>query len=240
MTETAVLSLATDLYESEIPYPRSWIDRLVQGINRIPGPTWLFYIVALLTFALLGNAVFWVDGSLEVGEFEPVRVLGSFFWGFPVALYHHLSLVAGWSFRDFRPLLKSSESELRTLEYRLTTLPRRLGWLAILIGIAGGIASVQSDPETYGLDKAMTLLPEMYSYVAQSFVIAAGVALIAQIIRQLRLVNELHRQVSEIDLFQLAPVHAFATLTARAGIGLLIFMVFNTLLEISNITAAPF
>ena len=157
----------------------------------------------------------------------------------PVALYHHLSLIAGRSFRDYRPLLKSSESELRTLEYRLTNLPRRVGWLAILIGIAGGIASVESDPSVYGLDVAITLLPVFYSYVAQSFVIAAIVALIAQIIRQLRLVNDIHRQASDIDLFQLAPVHAFASLTARAGIGLVIFVAFNTLLESADITAAP-
>lgn len=239
MTDTAVPSLVTDVPESATPYPRSWIDRLIHWIDRIPGPSWLFYVAALLAFALLNNAIFWLDGSLTAGSFEPVRVLDSFFIVFFVALYHHLRLVAGRSFQEFRPLLKSPDTELHVLKYRLTTLPRRLGWLAILIGIGGGLASVQSDPETYGLDAARTLLPVVYQVVAQSFVIAAGLALILQVIRQMRLVNELHRQASDIDLFQLAPVHAFASLTARAGIGLAIFMGFNALLESSNITAAP-
>ena len=239
MTEAAVPSLVADLQVSEIPYPRSWIDRLIQGIDRIPGPLWIFYIAALLTFALLNNAVFWLDGSLAPGSFDPVRVLDSFFIVFFVALYHHLSLVAKRSFQEFRPLLKSPDSELRVLEYRLTTLPRRLGWLAIFVGTGLGITSVQSDPEVYGLDVARTLLPVVYQVVAQSFVIATIVVLLAQIIRQLRLVSELHQQAKEIDLFQLAPVHAFAGLTARAGIGLVIFVAFNTLLESSNISAAP-
>ncbi len=239
MTDTAVPALVTDMPKSEIPYPRSWIDRLIQWIDRIPGPSWLFYVAALLAFALLNNAIFWVDGSLAPGSFDLVGILDSFFIVFPVALYHHLSLVAGRSFQDFRPLLTSSDAELRGLEYRLTNLPRRHGWLAVVAGTVLGIVSVQSDPAVYRLDVTSTLLPVVYQHVAQIFVIAAGLALIIQTIRQLRLIIELHRQASGIDLFQLAPVHAFASLTARAGIGLVIFLVFNSLLELSNISAAP-
>ena len=239
MTETADTSITANLSDLENPYPGSWIDRLIQWIARIPGPTWLFYIVALLVFALLNNAVFWLDGALQASSFDTVRVLDSFFIVFPVALYHHLSLVAGRSFQEFRPLLESSDSELHIQNYRLTTLPRRIGWVAILIGIGLGFASVQSDPEVYGLDVTSTLLPVIFQHVAQSFVIAVGAALIAQIIRQLRLVNNLHSRASKIDLFQLAPVHAFASLTARAGIGLVLIVAFNTLLESANISAAP-
>ncbi|HLE51551.1 MAG TPA: hypothetical protein VI755_05790 [Anaerolineales bacterium] len=239
MAQDTASSPVTDLPEFEIPYASSWIDRLIQWISRIPGPAWLIYVAALLAFALLNNAVFWLDGSLAAGSFDRIRVLDSGFIVYFVALYHHLSLVAGRSFQDFRPVLKTADSDIRILEYRLTTFPRQLGWLAILVGIGLGIVSVQSDPGSYGLDVAMTLLPVVYQSAAQIFVISALVALILQIIRQLRLVIDLHRQAAEIDLFQLAPVHAFASLTARAGIGLVVFMVFNGLLEYSEITGAP-
>ncbi len=79
MTQAAVRSMITDIPNSEIPYPRSWIDRLIQWMDRIPGPSWSFYIAALFTFALLNNAIFWLDGSLTPGSFDPVRVLDSFF-----------------------------------------------------------------------------------------------------------------------------------------------------------------
>ena len=239
MTEATTTPLRTDLRDPDFRSPRSWMDQLIQWISHIPGPSWLFYVAALLAFALLNNAVFWLDGSLTVGFFDPVRVIDSGFIVFFVALYHHLSVLAGRCFRDFRPILKSADTELGLLEYRLTTLPRRLGWTAILVGVGLGIESVQSDPGSYGLDVAVTLLPVICQNAMQIFVIAALVALILQTIRQLRLVNDLHRQASEIDLFQLGPVHAFSSLTARSAVGLVLFVVFNGLLESSNITGAP-
>jgi hypothetical protein len=61
-------------------------------------------------------------------------------------------------------------------------------------------------------------------------------AVVMQTIRQLRLVTELHRRASGIDLFQLGPVHALATLSARAGIGLTVFMLFFAIAEASTFT----
>jgi len=239
MTQDAATSLVTDLRHSGIQYARSWIDQLIEWIDRTPGPSWLFYAVALLAFALANNAVFWLDGSLATGSFDVVRVIDSVFIVFFVALYLDLNLVASRSFHIFRPLLKLPEADLRNLEFRLTALPRWLGWLALLVGIGLGIASVRSEPSAYRLDTARTLLPVIYQYAAQIFVIACMAALILQTIRQLRLVNDLHRRASDIDLFHLAPVHAFASLTARAGTGLILFMLFNGVLEASGIPAAP-
>jgi hypothetical protein len=63
-------------------------------------------------------------------------------------------------------------------------------------------------------------------------------ALLFQTIRQLRRVNDLHQRADKIDLFQLEPVHAFSSLTARTGIGLILFIVYSGLVESSNITDA--
>ncbi|KRT76486.1 MAG: hypothetical protein XU14_C0044G0018 [Armatimonadetes bacterium CSP1-3] len=238
MTQDAATSLVTDLRNSEFPYARSWIDRLIQRISRIPVPSWLFYVAVISAIALLNNAVFWVDGSLAAGSINSQRVADSGYIVFFVALYHHLSLVARRSFQVYRPVLKSPDPDLRILEYRLTTLPRRLGWLAIVLGIGLGIVVVQSDPGPFGLDAAMTLLPVIYQHAAMIFVLSSMITLILQTIRQLRLVNDLHRQASQINLFRLAPVHALASLTARAGIGLVAFIAFNGLVEGLNVTGS--
>jgi hypothetical protein len=236
MSQDAATSRTTNLRESEILYSASWIDRLIQWINRIPGPSWLFYIALLLTGAFLNNAVRWLDGSLEVGSFIPLRVFDAGYLVIYLALYHHLKLVAGRSFQAFRPVLKAPDADLQAVEYRLTTLPRWLGWLAALLGLVLTVGTLQAEPESFGLDVSRTLSIALFLYPFTIFTFSTTFALMIQTIRQLRLVNNLHRQATEINLFQLAPVHAFASLTSRTGIGLVIFIVFSGLIESSNIT----
>ena len=247
MSQEAALPQVTELHSSEIPYKRSWIDQLIEWIGRIPGPSWLPYAAALAAalcgcpayLCLTNNAIFWLDGSYAAGSFVLVRVLDSVFIVFFIALYHNLNIIAHQSFHNFLPILKLPEEELSTVEYRLTTLPRQLGWLAIVVGFGLGIISIQSDPESYGLDVTRTLPPVIYQHAAQIFTIACMAALTLQTIRQLRYVNDLHQRVTDIDLFQLAPAHAFASLTLGAGIGLVVFVFVNGLLGVLGISGVP-
>ena len=236
MTQATVTPLAADQRRSEIPYPRSWIDRLIQWINRIPGPTWLFYVVLLITAAFLNNAARWLDGSLEIGSFIPIRVADAGYLVIPLALYHHLSLVASRSFHTFRSVLDDLETDLDILEYRLTTLPRWLGWTAASIGLGFTVLNLQTEPEAFGLTGPSTLMTTLFLYAFTPIAFSSMFALVIQTIRQMRLVIDLHRQANEINLFQLAPVHAFSSLTARTGIGMVIFIIFSGLTESTNIT----
>jgi hypothetical protein len=46
-------------------------------------------------------------------------------------------------------------------------------------------------------------------------------------IRQLRMVSKIHASASTINLFQASPAYAFSQLTARTGIGLMLFAYFD-------------
>jgi hypothetical protein len=227
MTQNTTSSPITHITHAEIPYPKSWIDQLTAWIDRTPGPSWGFYVATLLVLAFMNNAIFWIDGSQAVGSFDPVKIADAVLVLFFPALYHHLSKVAGQSFAVFQSALKLPEAELKILDYRLTTMPQRLGWLAIFVGIVISIQSIQSDPASFGLNTAQTLLPVIYQYVLMIFLAPSFVALIFQMLRQLQLVITLHRQVLNVDIFQLTPFHAFARFTARAGVGLVVFVIYN-------------
>lgn len=221
---------------SELPYRGSWMDWIVQGIGRLPVPAWLFYGVLIIALAFANNAVFWLDGSLPLGSFHRTRLTDSVYILLSIGIYDHLRLVASRSFQRFRPLLPADDIEARGMEHRLSTLPRKLGWLALFLGATLTPVLIADSPEAYGVDVALTPIPYIYQYFNGAVSMACLSAVVMQTIRQLRLVTELHRRASGIDLFQLSPAHALATLTARAGIGLTFFMLFFAVAEASTFT----
>ena len=229
MPEAADRSPSSNQKEFGIPYPTSWMDSLIGWIRAVPGPSWLFYAVTLVGVAVLNNVVFWIDGSLEPGSFHPIRLLDSGYIVFPTVLYHYLTSVAGRSVQAFRPMLKAPGSDQDSLEYQFTHLPRRIGWLAIVLGSGIAVPSVLSDPASVGASAAITVLPIIYQSIALSITISSVLVVMLQTFRQLRLVVDLHQKASEINLFDLAPTHAFANLTARASLGLIGLVLFIAL-----------
>jgi hypothetical protein len=113
------------------PYPPSWIDHLGTWMDELRGPTWLYYLLGFLGFALLINVVFWIDGSAQPGSINPFNTTFAVLAIYWAALYHYLTRVAARSLRAFRPLLDVSNSEAVAIEYEFKTLPGWQGWLTI-------------------------------------------------------------------------------------------------------------
>jgi hypothetical protein len=221
MTDTAVQS-------SESSHPSSWIDWLVGWIDSLPGSTWLFYAIVLGGGVLLNNAVFWIDGGLEVGALDGGLSIFAFYVLYWIALYHYLTRHASRALENFRPLLDISESEFRKIDFELTRFPRNLGWLAILIGITTAILDVSGNlVSTLGpvAGQARTALPTVYFTAITAFFSSCFIAFVHRTIRQLRLVGRLHEQATGIDLLSLQAVHAFSRLTARTGLGLILLLI---------------
>jgi hypothetical protein len=229
MSKTDDRSASSNQQEFRIPYPSSWMDSLKGRIQAIPGPSWLFYAVTLLGVAILNNVVFWIDGSLSPGSFLLARLIDSGYIVFPSALYHYLTSVAGRSVQAFRPILKAPGSDQDSLEYQMMNLPRRFGWLAIVLGCGIAVPGVLTDPASVGASAAITVLPIIYQSIALSITISSVLVVMFQTFRQLRLVVDLHRKASEINLFDIAPTHTFANLTARASLGLIGLVLFIAL-----------
>jgi hypothetical protein len=113
---------------NETRYKPSWIDRLIQGIDRLPGPAWLFYMVGILALALLIIVILWIDGSVPFGSYGSFQGIFPPFVFYFLALYHYLTRVGARSLQEFRPLLEADESEFMPINYELAS-----SW----IGMAG-------------------------------------------------------------------------------------------------------
>jgi hypothetical protein len=222
----------------DIAYSESWMNGFIRWIERLPGPSWLFYLIGFIVLGLLVHLIFWVDGSLPLGQFVPFRFTDGGYLVIFVGLFHHLRIVARQSFQKFKEVLPANRSEIEGYEYSLTTLPRQWGLVWLLLGLVLILPSAIMAPESFGLVGTKTLLPWVY----QGFVAFIGGAffgcLVVQTIRQVLLVNALHREAVGVNLFQLEPAHALATLTARAGIGLILFIIYSGLVERTFISVA--
>lgn len=224
-------------YTVKMPYAKSWTDHVTEWIERRPGPSWAFYLGALLFLAIMNNVIFWIDGSQAVGSFEFTKTADAMFVVYFLAIYHYLSRVAGECFDVFQPVLKQSEADLQIVRYRLTTFPQWLGWLVLVGGTIVAVYDVVSHPTEFHIINARTLLPLIYQSAIFSVVLICFPVLFIQTIRQLLLVNVLHQQASEIDMFRLTPFHAFAVFTARAGIALVLFVAYNGLFAVFDPSA---
>ena len=224
-------SATARFHDAAQPYPPSWIDLAIARIDRLPGEYSLFYLLSLLATVLLFHIVFWVDGSVPLGSFSYVVAANAFFLIYWFALYHYLTKIGSRSLLVFRPLLPVSDSEIDRIDYRLSTLPRTLGWLILPFGFLFGLMELSPDAEPFGSLVPATSFPLVLDVLGVVFLSSTFLCLMLRSIRQLRMVRALHHQAAGINLLKLEPAHAFSLLTSRTGIGIVFVFIFGYILQ---------
>ena len=210
---------------ARLPYAPSWVDRLIAWIERLPLPAWLFYLTAILVALLIEHIVQWMDGSLPLGSTSPALAAEAPFLVFAPAVYQYLNTTARQALQEFRQALQIDDAQYAILKYELTTVPARPALIATLIGVVLGAISLVSTPAAFGLapgtSTATAILLVLYIIIQSPFYFI----LVYHTLRQLRLVASIHAMVKHINLFQLFPVYAFSSLTARTGLAI-IFLIY--------------
>lgn len=202
-------------------YPPSWVDRLIDRIASLPGPSWVPYVIVSVVTGVAVHAAAWIDGLLAPGVVDlylgslAVYIVGS------VAAIHYLDHRATRAWTAFRPVVSLPDEQAERVRYELTTLPARpvLGWT-----IVGVIVAILTAAAGYGqpLDLEGELMTFVITMPVGTFAYTTGAVLVYHTIRQLRLISRLPGHVGRIDLLDAGPLHAFSTVTALTG-GLLVF-----------------
>jgi hypothetical protein len=85
------------------PYPPRRVDRLIDRIEGLPGPSWVAHAVAAIAVGLVANAAGWVDGFLKPDQYDPLLTsLVPFLVG-SLAAIHYLDWAAARAWTVFRP-----------------------------------------------------------------------------------------------------------------------------------------
>ena len=205
------------------PYRPSWVDQVMTWIDRLPLPAWVVYLLFLLVMIVANNARTWLDGSAPPGSFDIPRITDGVYSVYFLALIHYLNGVAGRALARFRPLLDASDAEFQRLTYSLTVLPAGLGYVALLAGAALALGGILLDPLAFGLTSASPLFAWVYMVAVVTFNTALLVAFVLHGIRQLRLIDRLYARAAPVDMLNPAPLHALSAVTARTGLGVILF-----------------
>jgi hypothetical protein len=214
----------------EYPYSPSWLNRLNDWIDKMPGAAWFYYLAAFLLLGIAVTLVSWILGVIPAGSVE----LKSFIYGiYPIyflTLMHYLDGYAKFALERFRPALEMDDTEYRRIEYELTTVPARGAWIATILAVVPGVLITFSD-QAAPLIRSGHPLGLAVMGIPTIFTIACLLILAYHTIRQLRMVSHIHTLATSINLFHAGPVYAFSELTARTGIGLIFFACFIILLS---------
>jgi hypothetical protein len=234
--ETAIEGTAKGPVADTRPYAPSWVNRLTAWIDRLPGPSWTFYLAAIGAGVVVQNLFGWAAGTIPVGGFSIAYAYYGVALPATIWLIHYLDGVAGAALEAFRPLLDVETAQLRRWNYELTVIPARPAILVLVIVYVLTYLSYVLDPvasDTVGYTLPMLIVRGLWEGGVGGIVII----LIYHSVRQLRLVSRIHARAREINLFEPAPLYAFSTLTSRTAIGLILLQMPSVFFLPSNESA---
>lgn len=205
------------------PYSPSWFDRLLNWIEQLPGPVWVYLLALLVIQFLYINAWLWLNGMLPFGTFDIGRAYFVIITPYILADWIYLGGVARRAMAFFRPALAVSDAEFDRLQYELLTLPARPALILTFIGVIGYLIFVALLPLTIVQEYA----PSRLEAALQGMPVHLPLAILAWLgvyraFHELQLVSDLHHLARAIELHNTLPLYAFSALTARIAISLLI------------------
>lgn len=207
------------------PYPPSWVDRFISWMEAMPGPYWLALLVLFLLLGGQNQLVFWISGQNPWGVIDPQLFLYQLFTVEVLYFMNYLDRDASRALRAFRSLINVSEEEMGQLQYKFTHLPSRpvLGLTAfgILVGAYYSYSVEQFYSDSYSLN-----LQTIYGVIGFAIPMILALVFCYRIVSQLRMVNRLYASAVELDLFNLDPVYALSTHTAKAGL-IFLFLIYS-------------
>jgi hypothetical protein len=213
----------------EQPYPPSWIDRLIDWVQRLPGHGWLFYLGVALVLVLARTIAAWSDGSLPVGTLFPAHVVLAITGAYLLFVLHYLDDMAGAALSDFRPVLTVDDAGYERLRYEITTMPARPTLIWSLAGLVFGVAvptlllpesqlrafKVFTSPAASVVDYLLIVLGWMIGFIV-----------LYHTIRQLGLVSRIYTQHTNVNIFDTGPLYGLSRVAAMTTIALL-FITFS-------------
>ena len=209
-------------------------ERLVGLLEGRRLPWWLLVALVYLAFATLTTAAFWIDGSAPVGTIGRPAI-DAFYPAYGLFMLLYLRTSANEALDRFEPALRGVDAAtIDGFRQRLTGMTDREAVAGILVGTVIGIATVMeylTGPVVRTDIIGTTPLSNAVIAVTSVFGYSLGLVGVVFVVSALRAIPDIHRAATTIDVRSPGPAHAFAPLSARGGILILLLVAFSAITD---------
>lgn len=210
------------------PYAPSWVNLLIEGIERLPGAPWMYYAGLGAILALVMTALLWQTRAYAIGEFSPVTLVLSADIALAFGLIAYFARAAREALVRVRPGLDISDTQFSELGYRFSVMPARttLFWTVVTLSIS--VSRLIFEPTSRALFP-LDASPAIYAMSFGMIFVFGAIAgpFIYLMLRILREINRTFDRYARINLFESAPFYAFSGLTARMAFALVFLTTLN-------------
>ena len=216
---------STETVDQTRPYSPSWADRLTDLVDRLPGPSWLYYAGIALILALIQAATLWIEGIQPSDRFivnhGTLTVIGVLFF----ALVHYLDSEARRALSAWRPAIAPTvgDEQYEELEFRLATLPALPTLLVCLAVVTGAVLTnlFTAPPETL---REVTSSPAATTVTYAMYLLTWWVVatFVYHTIHQLQTINLIYTDHTQINVYRTSPLYALSRVTALTAASLTI------------------
>ena len=221
--------------------PISW---LLLRLDALPERGWAVIALLALALAAWGNGVLWATGELPVGTIDANVIIVAVYAPYGLAMLmlgRHIALRA---LDGFWPATGWPDSDRQVWAYQFERTPARIELVAVILGLIGGLAALIAAPTTVvaaGYDTLDYYLANIPLFAA-GYTVTTVVTFISA--RWLLLVMRIHREATEVDVFDRAPLYAFSRLTVFAALGVVAAvyytLTFNAAYQVGNVPSLAF
>ena len=196
-----------------LPYRRSWVDIILDWIERVPGVLVFYSTLAVATVAV--GLVFVAPDRPETSGFISSITF------IIVAGTHWLRTVSDRAMTRLRPSLGLDDGAFASLRHRMVYTPPKMALLALLYNAVYVPVYVLTGSDPWGYDKLPTpvlivaiLVWAISESIAVTFVITT--------LRRIVFISRIHRDIPQVELFRQQPLHGLLAVTGRTGVLILI------------------
>jgi len=197
-------------------YARSWVDVVTTLIDRIPGPPWVIYAILVV----LSTAATVILRLLDGVFIDPLVIAFAALTFTPFAVTFYINRAATRALAEFRPALGELEREYDDFERRLGSASVGTGIVGAVVGITIVTLGNLTANGAWGVSSENSLATNVVTLATQYILNTSLLTFILHQVGNLQTITRIHRDATNIQLWNVRPHNAFARVTVLAALAI--------------------